>query len=172
MAWEVRHNGVDGLQSQEIGAWRVRVTIKMKRKFAKPGSFLKLAYSAPPPDDLHVAEIRRYTLPATKALPFVKLRANDQPMWRPESYWHVRPTGKRKLDVQIGREYAREAIAAMKADRNGDLIALIVQDIVKDAVDQTGKKGRSVQNPIVLGFLAEISGALAAAFQNEVAPSR
>jgi hypothetical protein len=84
-------------------------------------------------------------------------------MWRPESYWHVSPTGKRQKDVQMGREYAREAIAAMKADRNGDLIALIVQDIIKGAVEQTEKKGRRMQSAIVLGFLAEISGSLAAA---------
>jgi hypothetical protein len=122
-----------------------------------------VAYSAPAPDQSTAAEIRRFTLPATKALPFVKLRANDQPLWRPESYWHVRPTGQRKRDLQMGRQYAREAIAAMKADRNSDLIALIVQDIFKSAVDQTARSGRSLQNPIVLGFLAEISGLLAAA---------
>jgi hypothetical protein len=122
-----------------------------------------VAYSAPAPDQSTAAEIRRFTLPATKALPFVKLRANDQPLWRPESYWHVRPTGKRKLDVQMGRQYAREAIAAMKADRNSDLIALILQDIFKSAVDQTAKSGRGMQSPVVLGFLAEISGSIAAA---------
>jgi hypothetical protein len=56
-------------------------------------------------------------LPAAKALPFVKLRANDQPMWRPESFWCFEPTGKRDTDVRLGRKYAREAIAAMKTDR-------------------------------------------------------
>lgn len=63
----------------------------------------------------------------------------------------------------MGRQYAREAIAAMKADRNSDLIALIVQDMFKSAVDQTARAGRSLQSPVVLGFLAEISGLLAAA---------
>jgi hypothetical protein len=135
----------------------------MRSKSPKSVSFLRVAYSAPVPDESSPAELRRFMLPATKALSFVKLRANDQPMWRPESYWHVSPTGKRQKDVQMGREYAREAIAAMKADRNGDLIALIVQDIIKGAVEQTEKKGRRMQSAIVLGFLAEISGSLAAA---------
>jgi hypothetical protein len=123
---------------------------------------LRVAYSSPAPDESIGAEIRRFSLPATKALPFVKLRANDQPMLRPESFWHVRPTGKRERDVQIGRHYAQLAIAAMKADRNSSLIALIIQDIIKDAVDRSVKKGRSPQSPTVLGFLAEISGSLAA----------
>jgi len=136
---------------------------KTRSKFGRPASFLRVAYSAPAPDESIGAEITRFTLPATKALPFVKLRADDQPMLRPESFWHVRPTGKRERDVQIGRHYARLAIAAMKADRNGSLIALIIQDIIKDAADRAAKKGRSPQSPTALGFLAEISGSLAAA---------
>jgi hypothetical protein len=136
---------------------------KTRSKSTRPASFLRVAYSAPAPDESIGADVRRFTLPATKALPFVKLRAHDQPMLRPESFWHVRPTGKRERDVQIGRQYAREAIAAMKADRNSSLIALIIQDIIKDAVERTTKKGRSPQSPTALGFLAEISGSLAAA---------
>jgi len=136
---------------------------KTRSKSSRPASFLRVAYSAPAPDESIGTDVRRFTLPATKALPFVKLRANDQPMFRPESFWHVRPTGKRERDVLIGRQYAREAIAAMKADRNSSLIALIIQDIIKDAVDRTTKKSRSLQSPTVLGFLAEISESLAAA---------
>jgi hypothetical protein len=135
---------------------------KTRSKSVRPASFLRVAYSAPAPDESIGAEIRRFSLPATKALPFVKLRANDQPMLRPESFWHVRPTGKRERDVQTGRRYAQLAIAAMKADRNSSLIALIVQDIIKDTVDRSAKKGRGLQSPTVLGFLAEISGSLAA----------
>ena len=138
------------------------MTVKARTRRSKPVSFLRVAYSAPPPDQSTAAEIRRFTLPATKALPFVKLRADDQPLLRPESFWDVRPTGNRQRDIQIGRQYARAAIAAMKADRNSGLIALIIQDIIRDAVDRTGKKGRSLQSPMVLGFLAEISGSLAA----------
>jgi hypothetical protein len=108
-----------------------------------------------------VEEIRRLMLPATKALPFVRLRANDQPLWRPESFWHVKPTGKRETDVRLGRKYAREAIAAMKADRNGHLIAHIIQDIIRDAAEHKGKKGRGRHSPIVLGFLVGISEAIA-----------
>jgi hypothetical protein len=137
---------------------------KTRSKSFRPASFLRVAYSAPAPDDLIGTEIRRFTLPATKALPFVTLRPNDQPMLRPASFWNVRPSGKRERDVQTGRQYAREAIAAMKADRNSSLIALVIQDIIKDAVDRSSaKKGRSLQNPTVLGFLAEISALLAVA---------
>ena len=139
------------------------MTAKTRSKSARPASFLRVAYSAPAPGESIDAEIRRFTLPATKTLTFVKLRAHDQPMLRPESFWHVRPTGKRERDIQIGRQYAREAIAAMKADRNSSLIALILQDIIKDSLDRTVKKGRSMQSPTVLGFLAEISGAVASA---------
>jgi hypothetical protein len=136
---------------------------KTRSKSSRPASFLRVAYSAPAPGESIGTEISRFTLPATKALPFVKLRAKDQPMLRPESFWHVRPTGKRQTDVQIGRQYAQLAIAAMKADRNSSLIALIIQDIIKDAVDRTAKKSRGMQSPTVLGFLAEISGSLAPA---------
>jgi hypothetical protein len=140
-----------------------RMAARTRSKSVRPASFLRVAYSAPAPEESIEPEIRRFTLPATKALPFVKLRANDQPMVRPESFWHVRPTGKRERDIQIGRQYARAAIAAMKADRNSSLIALIIQDIIKDTIDRTAKKGRGMQSPTALGFLAEISGSLAAA---------
>ena len=51
----------------------------------------------------------------------------------------------------------------MKADGNSSLVALIIQDIIKEVVDQTTKRGRSMQTPTILGFLAEISDSLAAA---------
>ena len=135
---------------------------KSRSKSSTPASFLRVAYSAPSPGESIAAELRCFTLPATKALPFVKLRADDQPMLRPESFWHVRPTGKRERDMQIGRQYARLAIAAMKADRNCSLIALIIQDIIKDAIEGSAKSRRSMHSPTAMGFLAEISGALAA----------
>ena len=134
---------------------------KSRSKSSMP-AFLRVAYSAPASDQSIDAEIRRFTLPATKALPFVKLRADDQPMLRPESYWHVRPTGKRERDMQIGRQYAQLAIAAMRADHNSSLIALIIQDIIKGAVEGSAKNRRGMQSPTALGFLAEISGSLAA----------
>ena len=113
--------------------------------------FLRLAYSAPPPPESTAEEILRLTMPATKALPFVKLRANDQPTWRPASYWHVKPTGKRDADVRLGRKYARAAIAASKADYDSQLIARIIEDIIRDAAE-CGK-----HSPVARGFLAEIS---------------
>jgi len=136
------------------------MTAKSRSKSSRL-TFLRLAYSAPASDDSTSDEIRRLTQPATKALPFVKLRAHDQPMWRPESYWRAIVTGKRQVDVQLGRAYARRAVAAMKADRNGDLIALILQDIIKDGVQRMSKTGHGRLCPIALGFMREISEALA-----------
>jgi hypothetical protein len=122
---------------------------------------LRLAYSAPEPDNSTIEELRRLTSPATKALPFVRLRANDQPLWRPEGYWQVRSTGKRGMDVELGRTYARTAIAAMKADHNAALIALILQDIIHDAAQRGGKNGRGRISHVATGFLDEISRSLA-----------
>ena len=132
-------------------------------KLERAAVFLRLAYSAPVPDLALGEEIRRFTLPATKALPFVKVGANDQPLVRPESFWNVESSGKRETDVRLGRQYARLAIAAMKADRDSDLIALVIQDIIKDAVERIGKSGRGRNSPAALGFLAEISEVIAAA---------
>jgi hypothetical protein len=129
----------------------------------KPAVFLRLAYSAPRLDQTLGEEIRRFTLPATKALPFVKVGVGDQPLVRPQSFWNVESTGKRENDVRLGRQYARLAIAAMKADRDSDLIALVIQDIIKDAVERIGKSGRGRNSPAALGFLAEISEVIAAA---------
>jgi hypothetical protein len=121
---------------------------------------LRLAYSAPQPDNSTIDELRRLTLPATKALPFVKLRANDQPLWRPESYWNVRSTGEKRSDLKLGRAYAREAIAAMKADRNTALIGLILQDIINNAVARGGRNGSGRLSHLVVGFVDEISQAV------------
>jgi hypothetical protein len=136
---------------------------KSRSKPKRSTSFPRLAYSAPSPDESIGAELRRFTLPATKALPFVKVRDNDQPLWRPESFWNVEPTGKREDGIRLGRKYARLAIAAMKADHDTDLIALVIQDIIKDAIEHLGRNGRGRNNPAVLGFLAEISEIIAAA---------
>jgi hypothetical protein len=138
------------------------MAVKSRAKSSR-SPFLRLAYSAPPPDESIVSEIRRITLPATKALPFVKVRANNQPWWRPESFWHVEPTGNRAKDIQLGRKYARLAIAAMKADHDNRLIALVIQDIIKDAIEWSGRNGRGRRSRAVLGFLAEISEIIAAA---------
>jgi hypothetical protein len=135
---------------------------KSRPKQKRMAAFLRLAYSAPAPDESIGLDIRRFTLPATKALPFVKVRANDQPLWRPESFWHVVSTGKRENDVRLGRKYARLAIAAMKADRDSDLIALVIQDVIKGAIENVGKKSRGRHSPAALGFLAEISEVIGA----------
>jgi hypothetical protein len=139
------------------------MTAKFRSKPARPTPFLRLAYSAPALTDSTVEGIRRLTLPATKSLPFVKLRANDQPLWHPESYWHVETTGKREADVRLGRKYARQAIAAMNSDHNRHLIAHIIQDIIRDAVERARKKGGRAPSAAVRGFLSEISEAMSAA---------
>jgi hypothetical protein len=51
----------------------------------------------------------------------------------------------------------------MKADHDADLIAHVLQDIIRDAVERLGKNSRGRSNPAVLGFLAEISEIIAAA---------
>jgi hypothetical protein len=139
------------------------MTVRTRSKSSRGVPFLRLAYSAPTLRDETMEGIRRLTLPATKALPFVKLKADDQPLWRPESFWHVQPTGKRDADVRLGRKFACKAIAAMKADRNSHLIAHIVQDIINEAAQRPRKSERGRYRPIVLGFLLGISEALAAA---------
>jgi hypothetical protein len=127
-----------------------------------PVSFPRLAYSAPSPEELIGAQVRRFTLPATKSLPFVRLRANDQPLTRPESYWHVRPSGKTRHDREVGRQYARAAIAAMKTDQDSSLVAHILQDVIADAVARSGRKAGNRRNAVTHGFLSELSLALAA----------
>jgi hypothetical protein len=138
------------------------MAIKSSAKFSRPTASLRLAYSAPKRSEATAEGIRRFMQPATKGLPFVKLKANDQPMWFPESFWHVEPTGKREMDVRRGRNYARNAIAAMKADQKSHLIAYIIQDIIKDAVQRAKEKnGHGRRNAVVLGFLSEISETIA-----------
>src|SRR5882757_123019 len=107
------------------------VPAKLRSNSTTSTPFLRLVYSAPAADESIASEIHRFTLPATKSLPFVKVRANDQPFWRPESFWQVKSTGKREKDIQLGRKYARLTIAAMKADRNFHLVAHVLQDIIK-----------------------------------------
>ena len=136
---------------------------KLRSKSSKPAVFPRLAYSAPTLSEKTFRDIVRLTLPATKALPFVRLRAGDQPLWRPECYWCVEPSGNRKTDFELGRRHARAAIAAMKADDNGHLIADIVQDIIRDGIARAGKSGRGRRSPAALGFLTEVSEAIAAA---------
>lgn len=132
---------------------------KSRRKPVFPTAHLRLAYSAPMVDTSTIEELRRLTMPATKALPFVKLRRNDQPLWRPESFWNVAPSGKRQAANRLGRRYARDAIAAMKADHNPQLIALIVQDIMADAIERA--RDRKARSQVALGFLQEISAIIA-----------
>ena len=51
----------------------------------------------------------------------------------------------------------------MRADHNSYLIAHIVHDIIKDAVEQSQEKGHGRRSPAVMGFLFEISELLTAA---------
>ncbi|MCC6778771.1 MAG: hypothetical protein IT537_19455 [Hyphomicrobiales bacterium] len=132
------------------------MSVGARSKSAVSAPFLRLAYSAPKLNEATARDVIRLTLPATKALPFVRLRAHDQPMWRPECYWCVEPTGNTKADFELGRRYARAAIVAMKADDNRQLIADIIQDIVRDSIERAGRR-RGRRNPASLGFLSEVS---------------
>lgn len=133
---------------------------KSRRTPSLPAAHLRLAYSAPMAERSTIEELRRLTMPATKALAFVKLRANDQPLWRPASYWNVPPTRDKRAARELGRRFARDAIAAMKVDRNTQLIALIMQDMITDAIERT--RNRKARSQVALGFLQEISEAIAA----------
>jgi hypothetical protein len=143
------------------------MSAKVRSKLSKSGPFLRLAYSAPLPMDRSAHKLRSHEFSAAKGLPFVKLRANDQPTWRPESFWHVRPTGRWERDVQIGHKFARQAVAAMRSDQNSALISLIIQDIIAASVEQAAKTGRRRHSPTALGFLAEISKSVAAGLGRE-----
>ena len=131
--------------------------VQLRSKSSRAVAFPRLAYSAPLLSEATFRDIMRLTRPATKALPFVRLRVNDQPLWRPECYWCVEPTGNQKTDLELGRRYARAAIAAMKADDDSGLIADIVQDIIRDEIARGGKSGRGRRGPAARGFLNEIS---------------
>ena len=137
------------------------MTVKVRSEAIESSTFLRLAYSAPQPDQSTAEELRRYMQPATKSLPFVKLSADDQPLRRPESYWNVKSTQDKERDIRLGRKYARTAIAAMKADRNSGLIALIMQDIVRVSSKSSGKRGPLRLSPIAQGFISEIGAAVA-----------
>ena len=138
------------------------MAVELRLKSSRAVAFPRLAYSAPALSESTFRDIMRLTRPATKALPFVRLQANDQPLWRPECYWCVESTGNRKTDFALGRRYARAAIAAMKADDNSHLIADIVQDIIRDEIARGGKAGRGGRSPAARGFLTEISETIAA----------
>ena len=137
------------------------MSAKVRSRLSKSGPILRLAYSAPLSTDRRAHDRNRCEFLAAKALPFVKLRANDQPTWRPESFWHVRPSGHWERDVEMGRKYARLAMAAMKADQNRGLVSLIVQDIISRSIEEAAKTGRRRHNPMALGFLGEISKSVA-----------
>jgi hypothetical protein len=120
---------------------------------------LRLVYSAPRPDQSVIRELRRLSMPATKSLPFVRVRAGAAPLDRPESFWNVEPVGSAKADMERGRRYARQALAAMKFDHNSDLIALVVEDMIKDSIERSRRKRR--RSAAISGFLAEIGETLA-----------
>ena len=56
------------------------MAVKSRPSSQRLAPFLRLAYSAPALQESTVAELRRFTLPATKALPFVKLSSSQWEM--------------------------------------------------------------------------------------------
>jgi hypothetical protein len=69
-----------------------------------------------PDHEWTAAEVRRMAEPSIKALPFVKVKKDAEPMWVPESYWNVTQTNDRQQDEYRGEHYAILTFAAMRAD--------------------------------------------------------
>jgi hypothetical protein len=114
----------------------------------------------PPAHEWTEEEIRCLLMSAIKALPFVKLRKDDQPMWRPESYWHVSQTRNREQDQARGERYAIEAVAAMRSDGVN-----VLHNIFRDMVDagvkreiKAQKEKRSAKrDSVMFGFLRQLA---------------
>jgi hypothetical protein len=81
------------------------------------------------------AEVRRVYEPAIKALPFVGLKKDAEPRWRPESYWRVTQSTSKDQDEVRGQHYAIAAVAAMRADGCN-----VLPDIFRDMIDASVKR--------------------------------
>jgi hypothetical protein len=113
----------------------------------------------PPTHEWTDDEIRGLLMSAIKALPFVKLKKGDLPMWRPESYWHVSLTRNRDQDIARGRQYAVAAVDAMRSD-GLNVLHSIFQDMTDAGVEreiEARKHKRSAKRDLVMfGFLNQL----------------
>lgn len=101
------------------------------------------------------AEIRRVCWPTVKALPFVKLKKDHQPGWHPESLWSVEPRGRSSAQRKLGQSYARELLAAMRADRcASSVLSHVLFDMIEEE-RRRGKRGR--RSVVATGFLYELA---------------
>jgi hypothetical protein len=99
------------------------------------------------------AEIRSVFFPTVKTLPFVKLKKDDEPSWRPERYWCVEPQGRWLAQRKLGASYARDLLAAMRADGcRSSVLAHVLQDLIRDCRERDKEEG-----PLVIGFLHELA---------------
>jgi hypothetical protein len=98
------------------------------------------------------AEIFEVCYPTVKALPFVKLKKDHQPMWSSASFWCVKPSGRSGTQRKLGRSYARDLVAAMRADRCApSVLAHVLQDIIR------GRRRRNEGDVLIDGFLYELA---------------
>lgn len=107
------------------------------------------------------AELRRLVEPTVKALPFIKLKKDAEPMWAPESYWHVAQTNDRKQDEYRGEHYAILAVAAMRADdRNvlGSIFRAMIDAGIERALAAQKAGRRYPKGDLVMkGFLDQLA---------------
>jgi hypothetical protein len=99
-------------------------------------------------------------MPAIKALPFVELRKDDQPMWRPESYWQVSQMRNREQDQARGERYATEAVAAMRSDGRNVLHSVFRDMIdagVKREIEARKEKRSAKRDSVMFGFLHQLA---------------
>ena len=113
----------------------------------------------PPAHEWTEEEIRGLLMSAIKALPFVKLKKGDQPMWRPESYWHVSQTRSRDQDIVRGEQYAVAAVDAMRSD-GLNVLHNIFQDMadagVKREIEARKHKRSAKRDLVMFGFLNQL----------------
>jgi hypothetical protein len=102
------------------------------------------------------AELRRLSQPTIKALPFVKLQKDAQPMWCPESFWHVEQTGNWDRDYVRGREYAIAAMSAIRVDGR-NVLPSIFRDMIASGVEREKRKGKRRRGDVVMvGFVHQL----------------
>ncbi len=103
-------------------------------------------------------DARRIFHPTVKALPFIKLKTDHQPAWQPESYWCVEPSGKFEKDYELGKLYARQCVAAMRAD-GCNCLSNIFGDMIRDGIEREkpGKRRKRRRSPAIVGFLHQLA---------------
>lgn len=104
------------------------------------------------------ANLRTVFFPTVMALPFIKLKKDHQPGWRPESFWSIEPSGRYSAQRKLGQSYARDLVAAMRADRCApSVLGSVLLDVIRDCHE------RGEESALVVGFLHELARILVGA---------